>query len=66
MQLIDRRQEPAPEVVREDARTAFRILKAGGVAVLPFTVSYAIFGTCSFDTFSANRWPSSHSRQRGG
>jgi tRNA A37 threonylcarbamoyladenosine synthetase subunit TsaC/SUA5/YrdC len=44
MQLIDRGQEPAPEVVREDARTAFRILKAGGVAVLPFTVSYAIFG----------------------
>ena len=44
MQLIDRGQEPSLEVVREDARTAFRILKDGGVAVLPFTVSYAIFG----------------------
>lgn len=44
MQLIDRGAEPSLEIIREDARTAFRIIKAGGVAILPFDVSYAIFG----------------------
>ena len=44
MQLIDRGSEPSPEIIRADALKAFRIIKAGGVAVLPFDVSYAIFG----------------------
>ena len=44
MQLIDRGKEPSPDVVLLDAHKAFQIIKGGGVAVLPFTVSYAIFG----------------------
>jgi len=44
MQLIDRGCLPSPDVIRADARHAFRIIKAGGVAVLPLDVSYAIFG----------------------
>ena len=43
MELIDRREVPPPGVVREDARRAFRIMKSGGVAVLPLDVSYGIF-----------------------
>jgi tRNA A37 threonylcarbamoyladenosine synthetase subunit TsaC/SUA5/YrdC len=44
MQLIDRGSEPNAETIERDARHAFQIIKAGGVAVLPFDVSYAIFG----------------------
>jgi tRNA A37 threonylcarbamoyladenosine synthetase subunit TsaC/SUA5/YrdC len=44
MQLIDRGAEPSSDIIRDDAHKAFRIIKAGGVAVLPFDVSYAIFG----------------------
>jgi tRNA A37 threonylcarbamoyladenosine synthetase subunit TsaC/SUA5/YrdC len=44
MQLIDRGSEPGTDIIERDARHAFRIIKAGGVAVLPFDVSYAIFG----------------------
>lgn len=47
MQLINRGAEPSLDVMKADALTAFRILKAGGVAVLPFDVSYAIFGHTS-------------------
>ena len=47
MQVIDRGSEPAADIVRQDARHAFRILKSGGVVVLPFDVSYAIFGHTS-------------------
>ena len=43
MELIDRGQEPPIQTIRADALKAFRIMKAGGVAVLPLSVSYAIF-----------------------
>ena len=43
MELISRGHEPAFQVIQADARNAFRIMKAGGVAVLPMSVSYAIF-----------------------
>ncbi len=43
MELISRGHEPGVEVIRADARNAFRIMKAGGVAILPLSVSYAIF-----------------------
>ena len=43
MELISRGDEPCVEVIQADARNAFRIMKAGGVAVLPLSVSYAIF-----------------------
>jgi tRNA A37 threonylcarbamoyladenosine synthetase subunit TsaC/SUA5/YrdC len=44
MPVIDRKSPPPPDVVRADAQQAFRVMKAGGVAVLPLDVSYAIFG----------------------
>lgn len=44
MQVIDRKSPPPPDVVRADAQQAFRLMKSGGVAVLPLDVSYAIFG----------------------
>lgn len=43
MELISRGHEPGVETVKADALKAFRIMKAGGVAVLPLSVSYAIF-----------------------
>lgn len=43
MELISRGAEPPQEIVRTDALKAFRIMHAGGVAVLPLSVSYAIF-----------------------
>jgi tRNA A37 threonylcarbamoyladenosine synthetase subunit TsaC/SUA5/YrdC len=43
MELIDRGCEPALEVQRRDARHAFQVMVSGGVAVLPLSVSYAIF-----------------------
>jgi tRNA A37 threonylcarbamoyladenosine synthetase subunit TsaC/SUA5/YrdC len=43
MELIDRGEIPALDVVRADATRAFRYMKAGGVSVLPLDVSYAIF-----------------------
>ena len=43
MELIDRGAEPPLQTIRDDAIKAFRIMKAGGVAVLPLSVSYAIF-----------------------
>lgn len=43
MELIDRGQEPPAHTIAADARAAFRIMRAGGVAVLPLSVSYAIF-----------------------
>lgn len=43
MQYIDRGHEPDADTVAADARTAFRCMRAGGVAVLPLSVSYAIF-----------------------
>lgn len=43
MELITRGQEPSGSVLASDACKAFRIMRAGGVAVLPLSVSYAIF-----------------------
>jgi tRNA A37 threonylcarbamoyladenosine synthetase subunit TsaC/SUA5/YrdC len=43
MELIDRGHEPPADTIADDAREAFRIMRAGGVAVLPLSVSYAIF-----------------------
>jgi tRNA A37 threonylcarbamoyladenosine synthetase subunit TsaC/SUA5/YrdC len=43
LELISRGQEPALPIIQADALKAFRIMKAGGVAVLPLSVSYAIF-----------------------
>lgn len=43
MELIHRGSEPSLQLVRSDALKAFRVMKAGGVAVLPLSVSYAIF-----------------------
>ena len=43
MRLIDRAEQPDLQTIHEDALDAFRIMKAGGVAVLPLSVSYAIF-----------------------
>jgi tRNA A37 threonylcarbamoyladenosine synthetase subunit TsaC/SUA5/YrdC len=43
MELIDRGAEPAMEVQLQDARHAFQVMVSGGVAVLPLSVSYAIF-----------------------
>lgn len=43
MQTIDRRQEPDLAVQRADARLAFDTMIEGGVAILPLSVSYAIF-----------------------
>src|SRR5213083_2713852 len=43
MELIDRGEVPALDVVRADATRAFRYMKSGGVSVLPLDVSYAIF-----------------------
>ncbi len=44
MAIIDRQSPPPPDVVRADAQKAFRIMRAGGVTILPLDVSYAIFG----------------------
>lgn len=43
MELIDRGAEPAMEVQLQDACHAFQVMVSGGVAVLPLSVSYAIF-----------------------
>ncbi|MBL8335878.1 MAG: Sua5/YciO/YrdC/YwlC family protein [Rhodoferax sp.] len=43
MELIDRGQEPDAATQLQDARHAFQVMVAGGVAVLPLSVSYAIF-----------------------
>ena len=43
MELIARGHEPDSATVLADAIAAFRIMRAGGVAVLPLSVSYAIF-----------------------
>lgn len=43
MELISRSAEPADNILTADARKAFRLMRAGGVAVLPLSVSYAIF-----------------------
>lgn len=43
MELIARGQEPTADIVAADARKAFRSMRAGGVCVLPLSVSYAIF-----------------------
>ena len=43
MELLNRVGEPPLPVVQADALKAFRIMRAGGVAVLPLSVSYAIF-----------------------
>ena len=43
MELISRGHEPNVQTVKADALKAFRVMKAGGVAVLPLSVSYAIF-----------------------
>ena len=43
MELITRGAEPAADTIQADALKCFRIMKAGGVAVLPLSVSYAIF-----------------------
>jgi len=43
MELINRGEVPALDVVRGDALRAFRFMKSGGVSVLPLDVSYAIF-----------------------
>jgi tRNA A37 threonylcarbamoyladenosine synthetase subunit TsaC/SUA5/YrdC len=43
MELISRGQEPLDAVQQSDARHAFRVMTSGGVALLPLSVSYAIF-----------------------
>lgn len=43
MELITRGHEPPADIVAADARKAFRCMRAGGVTVLPLSVSYAIF-----------------------
>lgn len=43
MPTIDRGQEPSAEIQQADARLAFDTMVSGGVAVLPLSVSYAIF-----------------------
>jgi len=43
MQLIDRGREPTPEELVTDARRVFGLLRSGGVGIVPFDVSYAIF-----------------------
>jgi tRNA A37 threonylcarbamoyladenosine synthetase subunit TsaC/SUA5/YrdC len=43
MELIDRGHEPDAAQQSADARHAFRVMVAGGVAILPLSVSYAIF-----------------------
>jgi tRNA A37 threonylcarbamoyladenosine synthetase subunit TsaC/SUA5/YrdC len=43
MTLVERGCEPDMATVQADALQVFRIMKAGGVAVLPLSVSYAIF-----------------------
>lgn len=43
MELIDRGAEPDSVTIAQDARTAFQVMVSGGVAVLPLSVSYAIF-----------------------
>jgi tRNA A37 threonylcarbamoyladenosine synthetase subunit TsaC/SUA5/YrdC len=43
MELIDRGCEPELALQRLDARRAFQVMTSGGVAVLPLSVSYAIF-----------------------
>ncbi len=43
MELIDRGSEPDSVTVAQDARKAFQVMLGGGVAVLPLSVSYAIF-----------------------
>jgi tRNA A37 threonylcarbamoyladenosine synthetase subunit TsaC/SUA5/YrdC len=44
MAIIDRQSPPSADVVRADAQQAFRIMRSGGVTILPLDVSYAIFG----------------------
>ncbi|MBO9355777.1 hypothetical protein GG851_17465 [Bordetella petrii] len=44
MQLIDPGKEPDPQTVRDDARRVFNMARSGGVCIIPFDVSYAIFG----------------------
>lgn len=44
MQLISRGHEPDALTIQADAVKAFRSMLSGGVAVLPLSVSYAIFG----------------------
>ena len=43
MELIDRGAEPDAATLESDARKAFQVMRSGGVAVLPLSVSYAIF-----------------------
>jgi tRNA A37 threonylcarbamoyladenosine synthetase subunit TsaC/SUA5/YrdC len=43
MELISRGQEPTQDIQCSDAQRAFRIMGAGGVTLLPLSVSYAIF-----------------------
>jgi tRNA A37 threonylcarbamoyladenosine synthetase subunit TsaC/SUA5/YrdC len=43
MKLIDRGTVPDAKTVQEDARAIFGIMKAGGVSIIHFDVSYAIF-----------------------
>jgi tRNA A37 threonylcarbamoyladenosine synthetase subunit TsaC/SUA5/YrdC len=43
VELIDRGAEPDPAIQVADARRAFDVMVAGGVAILPLSVSYAIF-----------------------
>ena len=44
MQLISRGHEPDAATIHADAIKTFRSMLSGGVAVLPLSVSYAIFG----------------------
>ncbi len=43
MKLIDHGSIPDTQTLKKEARDMFGVLKAGGVAILPFDVSYAIF-----------------------
>jgi tRNA A37 threonylcarbamoyladenosine synthetase subunit TsaC/SUA5/YrdC len=43
MQLIDPGVTPDPQTVQRDARRVFNMMQSGGVSIIPFDVSYAIF-----------------------
>ena len=55
MELINRGAEPDLATVRLDARKAFQIMISGGVAVLPLSVSYAIFANTAHGVDLFNR-----------
>lgn len=43
MHIINPGETPDPKTVQTDARRVFNMMRAGGVSIIPFDVSYAIF-----------------------